>query len=311
MGIPIFSVIKPGLFTTFQDEGRKSYQALGIPVSGAMDSFAHKAANILVGNRRNAAVLEVTISGPELQVENDAVISICGANLSPKINGLKAPLWTSFPVKRGDILSFGKNVSGARSYISVAGEFEIPCMLGSQSTDTKSKFGRPLKKGDAIYRVALQSSFKNRQRIRPNDLLHYRDKVQLRVLLGPHLDCFSNDTISTFLKNEFIVSPHSDRMGYRLEGMEVPHAKEPGILSEAVSFGSIQVPESGKPIILMADRQTTGGYPILATVISVDLPLLAQAVPGTIIHFKETTVEEAQAAYRKRETWFRILEKLK
>lgn len=311
MGVPVFSVLKPGLFTTFQDDGRKGYQALGIPVSGVMDSFAHQVANILVGNRRHAAVLEVTMSGPKLLVENDAVISVCGANLSPKINGMEAPLWTSFPIKRGDILSFGKNVSGARSYISVAGEFEIPCILGSQSTDTKSKIGRPLNKGDVIYCVTLKSSFKNRQRIRSQDLITYSEKVSLRVILGPHLDYFTNDAISAFLKSEFIVSSHSDRMGYRLDGMEIPHAKNPGIFSEAVSFGSIQVPESGKPIILMADRQTTGGYPILATVISVDLPLLAQAVPGTIIHFKETTVEEAQAAYRKRETWFRIVEKLK
>lgn len=315
MSVPIFSVEKAGLFTTIQDDGRRGYQSLGIPVSGVMDTFSHRVANILVGNHLNAAVLEITLVGPHLYVENDVIIAICGANLSPKINGFDAPMWTSLALKRGDLLTFGKNVSGARAYLSVAGEFALPYVFGSQSTETKTKiggyFGRSLQKGDTLYQKRTHSHrFLKRRTLKPGDIPTYSKEMTARMILGPHLDFFTKDSIQTLLTEPYTVSLQSDRMGYRLEGPNIRQKKKENLSSEATTFGSIQVPASGEPMILMADRQTTGGYPMIGTVISVDLPQLAQAMPGTKILFKQMTVEEAQTQFRKRESWFRLLEKL-
>ncbi|MFA8439372.1 biotin-dependent carboxyltransferase family protein [Pueribacillus sp. YX66] len=315
MSVPIFTVKKAGLFTTIQDSGRRGYQSLGIPVAGVMDTFSHRISNIIVGNGLNAAVLEVTLVGPHLYVENDVIASICGADLSPKINGSSVPMWTSLHLKRGDLLTFGKNVSGTRAYISVAGEFALPFVFGSQSTETKTKlggyFGRPLQKGDTLFRKRAPSPrFFKRRMLKREDIPTYSQKMTVRLILGPHLDFFTNDSIQTLLTESYTVSFRSDRMGYRLEGPNIQLKKNKDLRSEATTFGSIQVPASGQPIILMADRQTTGGYPIIGTVISVDIPKLAQARPGSEITFKQTTVEEAQAQFRKRETWFYLLEKL-
>lgn len=315
MATPIFSVHKPGLFTTIQDDGRYGYQSLGVPVSGAMDTYSHRIANLLVGNRMDAAVLEMTLIGPELYVENETIISICGANLSPKINGAFVPMWTSLRVKSGDVLSFGSYVTGARTYIAVAGEFVIPHVFGSQSTETKTKiggyYGRPLEKRDTLYKNQVGINHQHKRRtLKPDEIPTYSQEITVRVILGPHLEFFSEKSICELFTGSYTVSSQSDRMGYRLVGPKLVHTKQVNLRSEATMFGSIQVPASGEPIILMADRQTTGGYPIIGTVISVDLPLLAQAVPGTNLKFKETTVEEAQALFRQRETWFRLLEKL-
>lgn len=315
MSIPIFSVQKGGLFTTFQDGGRKGFQSLGIPVSGAMDTFSHRAANLLVGNRLDAAVLEITLAGPSLYVENDVTIAICGADLSPKVNGSPAPMWTGIRLKRGDMLTFGKNIAGTRAYLSVAGEFALPYVFGSQATETKTKMGglegRPLQKGDTLYgKKQVSEQLTIRRTLKPSDIPEYSDRIDARVILGPHLDFFSDETIRRFLSVPFTVARQSDRMGYRLRGPRLFYKKKESLRSEAMGFGSIQVPASGEPILLMADRQTTGGYPIIGTVISADLPLIAQAAPGAKLYFKQTTVEEAQAAYRKQESWFRFLEKL-
>lgn len=315
MAVPFLSVRKPGLFTTIQDGGRYGYQSFGVPVSGVMDLYSHRLANVLVGNRLHAAVLEITLIGPELYVEDDGIIAICGANLSPKINGDRAPMWTSLRVKRGDVLTFASYASGARTYIAVAGEFLIPDVFGSQSTETKTKlggyYGRPLETGDLLYKkqVSLTRAYRRRT-LKPEIVPTYSNEITARVIPGPHLEFFSQRTIHDLFSNTYTISSQSDRMGYRLEGPKLVHTKQANLRSEGTMFGSIQVPASGEPIILMADRQTTGGYPIIGTIISVDLPFVAQAVPGTKIKFTRTTVEEAQALFRQRETWFRLLERL-
>lgn len=315
MAVPIFSVEKGGLFTTIQDTGRQGFQAFGIPVSGVMDPFSHRVANILVGNPLHAAVLEMTLSGPSLYVENDVTIAICGADLSPKVNGSAVPMWTRLQLKRGDLLTFGKNKSGTRAYVSVAGEFALPYVFGSQATETKTKMGgyegRPLKKGDTLYQKRTPSpSSPIRRMLKLTDRPHYSESMDIRILLGPHLDFFEEESIEILLSQPFTVTQQSDRMGYRLEGPRLQYKAEKNLHSEATTFGGIQVPSSGQPIILMADRQTTGGYPMIGSVISVDLPRIAQASPGTTLYFKPTSIEEAQKLFRRQQVWFRFLEKL-
>lgn len=312
MTIPIFKVKKPGLFTTIQDDGRRGYQSLGIPVSGAMDSYSHRMANLLVGNRLDAAVLEITLIGPVLEVENEAVISICGADMTPSLNGERMPMWTSISVKKNDIISFGRLVSGARAYIGVAGELSVPIVLGSQSTGTKASMGgyagRPLKSGDRLYGYSSLKKV-SRRTLKPEQIPQFTQDMILRVVLGPHEDYFSTESINKLLTETFTITSQSDRMGYRLEGEQIALTRESSIHSEATSFGSLQVPSSGKPIILMADRQTTGGYPIIGSIIAVDLPRVAQALPGANVQFRAISLERAQSMYRRREAWLRALER--
>lgn len=315
MTIPIFTVDKPGLLTTIQDGGRYGYQSYGIPVSGAMDTFSYRAANALVGNPLDAAVLEITLLGPHLYVENDVIIAICGANLTPQINGKPAPMWTSLRLKRGDVLTFGKPLSGARAYVSIAGELALPCVFGSLATELKTQtggyYGRPLQKGDTLYAHQLRvhprlAGRKLTQHAIPN----FSNEIHARIIIGPHSDFFTKESLMTLLSEAYTVSLQSDRMGFRLEGPKLAFQKRAEMRSEATMFGCLQVPPSGQPIILMADRQTTGGYPIIGTISSIDLPKIAQAVPGSKIFFQETTVEEAQRLFQKREKWFQLLEKL-
>ncbi len=313
MTISIFKVKKPGLFTTIQDAGRQGYQSLGIPVSGAMDSYSHRMANLLVGNRLDAAVLEITLIGPVLEVETEAIISICGADMTPRLNGTPVPMWTSIPVKKEDVLSFEKLSSGARAYVGVAGELAVPIVLGSQSTETKASMGgyagRPLTSGDRLYGHPLPKGM-SRRTLKPEQIPQFTQDMTLRIVLGPHEDYFSTESVNKLLTETFTITSKSDRMGYRLEGDRIPLKRESSIHSEATSFGSLQVPSSGKPIILMADRQTTGGYPIIGSVIAVDLPHLAQALPGANVQFQEISLERAQSMYRRREEWLQLLERL-
>ncbi|ESU32232.1 hypothetical protein G3A_12270 [Bacillus sp. 17376] len=305
---PLFKVLKPGLQTTVQDLGRTGYQQYGISASGAMDPYSLQMANLLVGNPLNEAGLEVTMLGPSLEAMTDMSIAICGGILQPMVNKKKVSMWKSFVFKKGDILSFGKVESGARAYIGFAGGIDVPLVLGSKSTflnGTMGGFnGRALESGDILY---------GRPFVRKNRFIHkdfipeYIAQLEMRVILGPHLEKFHPDAIKRFLSNEYMISPQSNRMGYRLEGPELGHIDGADIISDAIPAGGIQVPSNGQPIILMAERQTTGGYARIATIISVDLPLLAQAMPGTKVRFAEITVEEAQELYRKQRKLFNVL----
>ncbi|MCG1021160.1 biotin-dependent carboxyltransferase family protein [Sutcliffiella horikoshii] len=313
MSKPLFQVMKPGLLTTFQDLGRTGLQEFGVVVSGAMDEYALQIGNLLVGNDKGEAALEVTIVGPELKALEDMVVAICGANLSPKVNGKQAPMWKSFKVKKGELLEFGKPIEGARSYICVAGGFDVPVVMGSKSTFLKAKIGglngRGLEKDDILHgegHVGVRTG----RSIHPDKIPTYKKEMEIRVCLGPHLDAFPESSVETFLSSTYEVTPQSDRMGYRIKGPKIEHKTSADIISEAIPLGGIQVPADGNPILLMADRQTTGGYTRIATVISYDIPLLAQAQPGTKIRFRDVTVEEAQALFQKRAKLFRVLEKV-
>jgi antagonist of KipI len=313
MSKPIFKVRKSGLLSTIQDSGRKGYQQYGIVVSGAMDPFSMNVANFLVGNKGNEAVLEITVMGPAFDVLGDAVIAICGGNLSPKVNGEKAPMWKSFTVKEGDRLEFGQPLAGARSYISVAGGYDVPIVMGSKSTYLKAGIGgvegRALEKGDVLHTTGRLKGISGRA-LHPDEVPSYKKELTIRVVLGPHEHSFTEEGIQTFLSTPYEVTPQSDRMGFRLKGEKVEHATSADIISEAIPLGGIQVPANGDPIILMSDRQTTGGYTRIATVISSDIPYLAQAMPGCTIHFREVTVEQAQEVYETNDRFLRTLEKV-
>ncbi|TYS69480.1 biotin-dependent carboxyltransferase [Sutcliffiella horikoshii] len=313
MSSPLFQVMKPGLLTTLQDLGRKGYQEFGMVVAGAMDNYALQVGNLLVGNEKGEAALEVTIMGPELKALEDVVVAICGGNLSPKVNGKQAPMWKCFKVKKGELIEFGRPVEGARAYICVEGGFDVPIVMGSKSTYLKAQIGgfqgRALEKDDVLYGEPSHEATTGRS-IRPDQIPSYESEMEIRVCLGPHLDAFHKTSVETFLSATYEVTPQSDRMGYRLKGPKIQHKISADIISEAIPLGGIQVPADGRPILLMADRQTTGGYTRIATVISYDIPLLAQAQPGTTIRFREVSVEEAQALYLKRAKLFSVLEKV-
>ncbi|MEA3321435.1 MAG: biotin-dependent carboxyltransferase family protein [Bacillota bacterium] len=313
MSSPLFQVMKPGLLTTLQDLGRTGYQEFGMVVAGAMDTFALQIGNLLVGNEKGEAALEVTIMGPELKALEDVVVAICGGNLSPKVNGKQAPMWKSFKVKKGELIEFGRPVEGARAYICVKGGFDVPVVMGSKSTYLKAQIGglqgRALEKDDVLYGESSHQATIGRS-IHPDEIPSYEKEMEIRVCLGPHLDVFHESSVETFLSSTYEVTPQSDRMGYRLKGPKIEHKNSADIISEAIPLGGIQVPADGSPILLMADRQTTGGYTRIATVISYDIPLLAQAQPGTSIRFREVSVEEAQALYLKRAKLFSVLEKV-
>ncbi|WP_101698140.1 biotin-dependent carboxyltransferase family protein [Clostridium minihomine] len=289
-------VISPGALTTIQDAGRFGYLQSGISVSGVMDSYSHRTANLLVDNSPEEAVMEVTLMGPILEFLADTRIAVTGANLQPKLNNEPVSMWQTIAVKAGDRLSFGMIQSGCRAYIAFAGGLDVPVVMGSKSTNLKAQIGgfqgRQLKREDMVPIAAAQpgSLWAASEEFIPE----YSKQITLRVVLGPQDEAFTSEGISHFLNTEYQVTPANDRMGYRLEGQEITHKSGADIVSDGIVMGAVQVPSSGQPIILMADRQTTGGYTKIATVISSDLPLLAQAQAGTMIRFQQVSVEESQ-----------------
>lgn len=292
-------IINPGLLTLVQDSGRYGYQQFGVPVSGVMDSFAHRVGNILVDNNEEEAVLEITMLGPQIEFLEDEVIAITGGNLSPRINGSPVSMWESKYVSKGDRLTFGEMKNGCRSYIAFSGGINVPKVMKSKATYMKAQIGgfqgRKLKAGD----ILDIGSCKNKiNKIGERSFLRkytpkYKGNNEIRVILGPQNEYFTNKGINTFLNSEYIVTNESDRMGFRLEGDEIEHVEGGDIISDGIAMGAIQIPGHGKPIIMMADRQTTGGYTKIANVISVDLWKVAQSKPGDKIKFKEIPIEKA------------------
>ncbi|WP_053955301.1 biotin-dependent carboxyltransferase family protein [Inediibacterium massiliense] len=299
-------IVHPGLLTTIQDEGRYGYQQFGVPVSGVMDDFAYRVGNILVGNEEKEAVLEVTMMGPTIEFEEEGILSITGGNLSPMMNGKSIAMWRSIYVKKGDTLSFGAVKSGCRSYIAFSGGMDIPMIMGSRSTYMKAKIGglegRALKSGDIVPLGVSKEKLKSfSSRILPSKYIpKYEKEIEVRVLLGPQEDVFTDEGIHTFLSKPYIVTNECDRMGFRLDGEEIEHINGGDIISDGINFGAIQIPGHGKPIIMMADRQSTGGYTKIANVISVDLYKIAQAKPMDQIMFKKVDIKEAQNLLKER-----------
>ena len=305
-------VLTPGMLTTVQDQGRLGHQQSGVCVSGVMDSFAHRVANILCGNAdQNEAVLEVSMTGPTLKFHGSAYIAITGADLSPAIDGTPVKTWQSAVIKRGETLSFREIVAGAHAYIAIFGGLDIPALMGSKSTSVKAKIGgfggRALQKGDKIPYKTTGVSGKQRLQLPQPYIPVYERESTLRAVLGPQDDAFTQEGIETFLSASYKVTNQVDRMGYRLEGRPIIHKDSGDIISDGTAMGTVQVPGQGQPIILMADRQTTGGYAKIATVISADLYKVAQAKPGDILRFSAISIEQAQEIYRDWQRRFKLI----
>ncbi|SFD90582.1 antagonist of KipI [Lentibacillus persicus] len=302
---PLFQVKKTGLQTTIQDLGRHGLQQYGVVVSGAMDPFALQVANVLVGNPRDEAALEITLAGPKLDVLAPAVISICGADLSPALNGKRAPMWKSFHVQAGDRISFGRPLSGARAYLAVAGGYDVPVVMGSKSTYERANLGTVMHNDKIIY--GFNGSVRSGLGLSHKVIPEYEQHHDIRTVAGPETDWFTEAGIESFYYEAHTISPQSNRMGYRLESPVISHKNGADIWSDAVPLGTIQVPANGQPIILMADRQTTGGYPRIATVISADIPKVAQLTPGSTIQFQPIDVHEAQRLAKEQEKFLRSI----
>ncbi|MDX8047582.1 biotin-dependent carboxyltransferase family protein [Gracilibacillus sp. S3-1-1] len=315
----MMTIKKAGLLTTIQDLGRRGFQKYGVIASGVMDTFSHRVANILVGNKEEMPTLEMTLIGPTIQFDKDVLIAICGGDLSATIEGEKVALWRPVFVKAHTELKFGNSKEDCRAYLAVAGGFEIPTVMNSRSTYIRASIGgfkgRALQVDDELtfgeisdmsQQIITQLQALSDDRVieekwmvDPDRVLEREVGQPIRFTKGREFHLFTEASKRTFLREEYLISTQSDRMGYRLEGEKLSLAEEAEMISEAVNFGTIQVPADGNPIILLADRQTTGGYPKIGQVISVDLPVLAQAKPGDRIRFVEISLAEAQRLYIK------------
>ena len=312
MSTPTLKVIQPGMLSTIQDRGRYGYQRYGMPTAGAMDTFALRAANALLGNDDNAACIEATVLGPRIEILSDTTIAVTGANVAPRLDSESIPMWQSVAASKGSRLEFRSPKDGMRGYLAVAGGIDVPQVMGSRATYMKAAIGgvegRPLRAGDTLNALGDTPEAPVTVRSFPADAIpQYGSAHELRVVLGPQQAAFTQAGIDTFLSETYTVSIHSDRMGYRLEGEPVEHADGADVISDGTPLGTIQVPGDGQPIILLSDRGTTGGYTKIATVISTDLSKVAQAMPGHTVKFKAVSVEEAQEAYRRREALLQFI----
>jgi KipI family sensor histidine kinase inhibitor len=301
--MPSVTVLQAGLLTTVQDEGRWGHQAQGVPVGGALDARARRAANGAVGNAAAAAVLEVTLSGFELRFDRPCVAAVSGADLGAHLDSVPVTLNAPVTCRAGSLLRFVERRRGARAYVALAGGVDVPPVLGSRSTELGARFGgfggRALRAGDqlAVGGAAPASSPAAR---REPDGVERASVTCLRVLPGPHDDWFDDDALASLERGFFAVTPQSNRVGYRLAAQApLPRRQTGEMISDATVAGGIQVPPDGQPILLMADRQVTGGYPILATVITADMPLAAQLAPGDAVAFEVCSRAAALAALRE------------
>ncbi len=299
-------VHNPGLLTTIQDAGRMGYGQYGIPAGGAMDILSLQLANILAGNVRYEAAMEITFMGPKIEFDSNLIISITGGDISPRINNKKIEMYNTIYVNKGDSLSFGHLKNGCRSYLAVSGGFNVESIMESKSTYLRGKIGgykgRKLKMGDIIpIDIDKSQKYLGIRKI-PEDLMPvFNSQYTARVIIGPEDERFTQEGIDTFLSSEYILTNQCDRMGYRLSGAKIEHKAGADIISGGITFGAIQIPGHGEPIIMMADRQTTGGYTKIANVISVDLPYLAQLKTGDRIKFEKISIDDAQQLLKERE----------
>jgi antagonist of KipI len=294
------TVIKPGMLTTIQDLGRWGHQGSGVPVAGPMDLYSHRVANRLVGNPETAAALEITLIGPELQADGHVLCAASGAPFALFVDGRPAPMQVAFLLRSGARLRFGERMSGARATLAVRGGIDVSEIFGSRSTSLSAKMGpfggRALAAGDVLaigdHAVAT---------VPAAPIVPLRipgGGARVRVIEGPHKAMFTPEALDVVFSSRYTVTPQSNRMGYRLAGAVLTHRAGADILSDATPIGSIQVPASGLPILLMADHQTTGGYPKIGTVITADLPLAGQLAPGDWIEFVACSRDAAVDALR-------------
>jgi biotin-dependent carboxylase-like uncharacterized protein len=308
-------VLKPGLATTVQDLGRPGYYNIGIPLSGGMDRFATRAANLLVGNDEGSAVLEATFMGPELEFTSDATVAVTGAELPPKLDGAQRESWTSFEVKKGQVLSFDFLKKGARAYIAVSGGIDVPVVLGSRSTYTLGALGgfkgRKLEAGDELP-VGLGKGAKEGRTVAQNLRRMPGNPVELRMVPGLYWHRITDSAGKNFFADTWKVAPEADRIGYRFKGGKpiefVPRTPPFGagsdpsnIVDACYPYGSIQIPGGTEPIVLHRDAVSGGGYFMVGTVISADMDLIGQLQPHTQAKFLAIDLEGALKERHDRE----------
>jgi antagonist of KipI len=298
------TVVKPGMLTTVQDLGRRGYQSVGVPVSGPMDWYSHRLANLVVGNDPMAAALEITLMGPELLAGGAVTCAIAGADIEVAVDGRAVERHVRFDVPSGGRIRFGAHRRGTRLSLAVRGGFDVPPTLGSRSTHLVSRMGpfggRALRAGDVLPVGSMSVAGSDSTSVgKPLEMP--RGGARVRIVPAVHRDRFTEDAWAALTQAQFTVTPQSNRMGYRLDGPALAHVASADILSEAVPAGVIQVPGSGQPILLLAERATTGGYATIANVITADLPIAGQLAPGDWIAFEAVTHAEALDALRARD----------
>ena len=298
-------VIEANGLATIQDAGRIDWRRFGVPTSGPMDMFAFRAANALAGNTATSAVIEIGLGDIIFRALRDCVISVAGVGYALSIYIWDFPLWSSYYVRSGWTIRLNKLDTGMWAYLAIAGGVQAQPILGSCSTYLRGHFGglngTQLQVGDILRSETPSRSLHElaARSLSAEALPAYSDNLVVDVILGPQEKYFTNESMSTFMEQEYSVSATSDRMGYRLEGAKLTHRNKVELISEGMAMGTIQVPSSGQPIVMMADCPTTGGYPKIATIASADLPLFAQCVPNkSRIRFQETSVAKAQKKYR-------------
>ena len=296
-------VLSPGILTSVQDGGRQGYQQYGVSPSGPMDLHAFRTANILVGNDPDEAGLEMTVMGAELTFTDPAVVAITGADMGATLNGNRTAMYRALPVQAGDILKFGFAMKGCRTYLAVRGGIGVEPVMGSRATMLGKNFGgfkgRKLQKDDRLEIRPCTEALAHPETYFTDEEAVPEGVRTLRVIMGPQEDRFTQQGIHTFLNSEYTVGQDFDRQGYRLEGEKIEHKTDSNIISDGVVTGSIQIPGTGLPIVMTAERATVGGYTKIATVITVDLPLIGQCKAGDRIRFQEVSVETAQELLRQ------------
>jgi antagonist of KipI len=300
----VIRVLAPGLLTTVQDLGRPGLGALGVPAGGAADAYALRLGNLLLGNEESAAALEATLDGPELLFEEPTLVVLAGAPFGATLDGRDVPPWSVLGVPAGGRLAVGRAVSGARAYVCVRGGIEVPRILGSRSTDVATGFGgfggRALAAGDGLATGRAEAGPRGR-RVDAAAARWSGPRRLLRVTPGPQESWFPAEALAAFLSRPFRVSASSSRAGVRLEG-EVLAAPARSLVTEGVTPGAVQVPAGGRPIVLLVEHPSTGGYPKIANVISADLSALAQLRPGDEVRFAKVSFEEARHLLLSRES---------
>jgi len=304
-------VVKPGLLSTVQDQGRHGFLAYGVSVSGAMDRMASRIANILAGNDSAAALLEMTLLGGTFRFERGAYLAVCGADMGGVLNGIPIRNWSGFSVPPGGELAFGHARNGCRAYLAVRGGIAVPPVLGSRSTLLRAAIGgmggRALRAGDSLPLGEAPERDPEPRTLSRRLVPEYPGEIRLRVLPGPQDDLFTLQGLATFFSSVYTVTPRNDRMGLCLDGPRIMHRNGADIISDALCAGAVQVSGDGLPLVMGADHQTTGGYAKIGVVIGADLSRLAQARQGTRIRFVRCTDAAAVAALRRnRELFGRI-----
>jgi len=300
----VIRILDAGPQTTVQDLGRTGRMRYGIPPSGPVDRFAFVLVNRLLANPDTAAALECTLMGPRFEMTAAGAIAVTGADMPVTVNGQEAPGWATIAVKSGDVVKLGAARTGVRSYVGFAGGLDVPLVLGSRATYLRGRIGglqgRALRKGDEL--AILPSGSVNPRRVARRDIPDYTGEPTVRAVLGPQADRFTDEGLRALFGGRYEVLPQSDRMGSRLRGPRIEHARGHDIISDGIALGSIQVPGDGQPIVLLVDRQSTGGYTKAATICSSDIWRVGQARPGQWLRFQWIEVEEAHRLLRESDT---------